>query len=155
MSTRGIERYRQIVERIEAMAQAGFEESAHIGDLCRAAAVNQRTLRTAFHFVHGMPPYRYLRSFRMQQARRALLVAAAEPGVVTRIAMHFGFLELGRFSVEYREIFGECPSQTVLRSRSAPAHFNPIELDDAPELSPAAPRGLPEHAPAHSENLGP
>jgi hypothetical protein len=27
--------------------------------------------------------------------------------------MCFGFVELGRFSVEYRKIFGESPSQTL------------------------------------------
>jgi AraC-like DNA-binding protein len=32
---------------------------------------------------------------------------------VTEIATGFGFLELGRFSVEYRKAFGESPSQTL------------------------------------------
>jgi AraC-like DNA-binding protein len=32
---------------------------------------------------------------------------------VKEIATGFGFLELGRFSVEYRKVFGESPSQTL------------------------------------------
>jgi hypothetical protein len=30
--------------------------------------------------------------------------------------MCFGFVELGRFSVEYRKVFGESPSQTLHRA---------------------------------------
>jgi len=32
---------------------------------------------------------------------------------VAKIATRFGFTELGRFSVEYREMFGESPSTTL------------------------------------------
>jgi AraC-like DNA-binding protein len=32
---------------------------------------------------------------------------------VSEIAMRFGFSELGRFSVEYRKVFGQSPSATL------------------------------------------
>ena len=32
---------------------------------------------------------------------------------VTRIALDAGFRQLGRFAVEYRKRFGECPSETL------------------------------------------
>jgi AraC-like DNA-binding protein len=38
---------------------------------------------------------------------------------VTEIATGFGFVELGRFSVEYRKIFGESPSQTLHQASQA------------------------------------
>ena len=34
---------------------------------------------------------------------------------VTAIAAALGFTEIGRFSVRYRELFGESPSQTLQR----------------------------------------
>jgi AraC-like DNA-binding protein len=50
---------------------------------------------------------------RLSEARRALLAADCKRVTVTEIATSFGFLELGRFSVEYRKVFGENPSQTL------------------------------------------
>jgi len=53
---------------------------------------------------------------RMSEARKALLSPASPSQTVTDVAMHFGFLELGRFSVEYRRAFGERPSATLRRA---------------------------------------
>ena len=50
---------------------------------------------------------------RLSQARQALLSANCKLMTVTEIATSFGFVELGRFSVEYRKVFGESPSQTL------------------------------------------
>ena len=50
---------------------------------------------------------------RLSEARRALLAADCKRITVTEIATEFGFLELGRFSVEYRKVFGESPSKTL------------------------------------------
>jgi AraC family ethanolamine operon transcriptional activator len=61
---------------------------------------------------------------RLSQARRALLCADAELVTVTEIATCFGFVELGRFSVEYRRMFGESPSQTL--HRVAPGSTFPV-----------------------------
>jgi transcriptional regulator GlxA family with amidase domain len=117
------QRYRQIVCSIEEFLRTDRGEQLHVDDLCRAAAVSERTLRNAFRKVHGVSPYRYLRGFRMTQARQALLSAASRRGTVTEVAMQFGFLELGRFAVDYRSAFGECPSATLRRAleRDVPA----------------------------------
>jgi AraC-like DNA-binding protein len=36
---------------------------------------------------------------------------------VTDVALRWGFLELGRFSVQYRQRFGEAPSETLKKAR--------------------------------------
>jgi len=112
--------YRQIVDRIETVARADAGEPLRIADLCRVASVNGPTLRRAFRTGRGISPCRHLRAYRLTQARHALLSADVERGAVTQIAMRFGFLELGRFAVDYRSIFGECPSATLRRSREQP-----------------------------------
>ena len=67
--------------------------------------------------VQGVvPPCRHLRMVRLFQVRRALSSAHGQVVTVTAIATSFGFAELGRFSVEYRKVFGESPSVTLRRA---------------------------------------
>jgi transcriptional regulator GlxA family with amidase domain len=111
---------RQLVEEAEQLALSDTSEPLHISALCVALAVSERTLRKAFHAIHGLPPCRHLRMLRLSRARRALLGANCELTTVTEIATNFGFVELGRFSVEYRKLFGESPSQTLSRASLPP-----------------------------------
>ncbi|WP_079539709.1 helix-turn-helix domain-containing protein [Bradyrhizobium lablabi] len=104
---------RDLVEETENLALAEVDGPLHISALCVALAVSERTLRKAFHKAYGLPPCRHLRMLRLSRARRALLSADSKLVTVTEIATCFGFVELGRFSVEYRKVFGESPSQTL------------------------------------------
>lgn len=104
---------RDLVGQAEKLALADLDEPLHISALCRVLAVSERTLRKAFRKTYGLPPCRHLRMLRLSQARRALLAADCTRVTVTEIATSFGFVELGRFSVEYRKVFGESPSQTL------------------------------------------
>jgi transcriptional regulator GlxA family with amidase domain len=105
-----------LVKRAEQLTLADLDQPLHISALCRALAVSERTLRKAFLGKHGVPPCRHLRLLRLSHARRALLSADRNLVTVTEIATGFGFVELGRFSVEYRKVFGESPSQTLQRA---------------------------------------
>jgi AraC-like DNA-binding protein len=109
------ERYCRIVDRIEDLACARLGEALRIDELCVISGVSQRTLRTAVRAVHEMTPCRFVRAIRMREARKAMLSQHSARETVTQIAMRFGFLELGRFSVQYRLMFGESPSATRRR----------------------------------------
>lgn len=117
MLSRTDQRYQSIVDRVEQIARLQWGEPLHIQFLCRTCGVTERTLRNAFQSICGATPYRYLRERRMLEARQALLHANSA-ATVTSIATHYGFLELGRFSVEYRSAFGERPSETLRRAAS-------------------------------------
>jgi AraC-like DNA-binding protein len=84
--------------------------------LLSPAAKNQEALIRVYAARTVPPPYRHLRMRRLSQARSALLSADGNFTTVTEIATLFGFVELGRFSVEYRKMFGESPSQTLQRA---------------------------------------
>ena len=109
------DRSRCLVDEAENLILANVQVPIEISELCRALAVSERTLRKAFQKTRGLPPCRRLRMLRLSGARRVLLSAHGRCVTVTEIATSFGFVELGRFSVEYRKMFGESPSETLGR----------------------------------------
>jgi len=104
-------RYPQIVERFVRIARANFGNVVRIDDFCRLARANPRTISRAFKVVHDTTPSRYLRELRLMEIRRFLL-SGRNRASITHVATRFGFRELGRFSVLYRNKFGEAPSVT-------------------------------------------
>jgi transcriptional regulator GlxA family with amidase domain len=74
--------------------------------------VSRRELEYAFRTVFDESPRAYLQSLRLNAIRRALRsTRTCEP--VTRIAFDHGVTHLGRFSAQYRRLFGELPSETL------------------------------------------
>ena len=97
-----------------------------VKDLARLCEVRRRTLEKHFRRFAGCAPLKFLRTARLDQARRQLIAAA--PGTnVTAVATQCGLTHLGRFAVTYRERYGESPSDT-LRYRRIPLHQNPSYL---------------------------
>jgi AraC-like DNA-binding protein len=102
-----------LVQKAEILALRRHDKPVQMSALSRALGVSERTLRKLFNEIHGRPPSRHLRMLRMSQVRGALLSARGQVATVTEIATNYGFAELGRFSVEYRKVFGESPSKTL------------------------------------------
>lgn len=92
-------------------ARAG--DPIYLAELCQAARVSERTLRNAFQHLYGVSPIRYLVLRRMELVRRALRDADPRKTRVSDIASRFGFTNLGRFAMEFRQLYGESPSRML------------------------------------------
>ena len=90
-------------------------ESLYVVEACQRLGVSVRTLHTACIEHTGLSPHRFLSLRRLHLARRALVESDPHSATVTGIAADFGFWEFGRFSVRYRQVFGESPSATLAR----------------------------------------
>jgi len=115
----------QIVRCAEAFFRQHVDESITIAQLSSIAGVSERGLRNAFYDVYQTSPKRYLRQWRLHRVRHVLRATRSSVESVTAVATRHGLYELGRFAVEYRELFGEPPSHTLYRARSqqaAPAY---------------------------------
>ena len=115
-TTTGGRRHDAIVARFEEFLAENPDRPLYLTEICAAIGVAERTLRASCEEHLGMGPVRYLTLRRMHLTRRALQRADSSRSTVTRIVTDHGFWELGRFSVAYRALFGESPSETLRRS---------------------------------------
>jgi AraC family transcriptional regulator, ethanolamine operon transcriptional activator len=103
-----------------------------IRDLCAAAAVPERTLRTAFTEYFGVGPMHLLKARQLHEVRRALLAADPSDHTVSGVAHSWGVWDLGHFSRRYRVLYAEMPSTTLARLPSkcdVTAARSPMSLD--------------------------
>ncbi|MET4538372.1 AraC-like DNA-binding protein [Arthrobacter bambusae] len=89
-------------------------EVLHVADVAARMRVSARSLERAFRESLGMGPAQYLRTKRLDRARR-LLEEADRGTSVTDIAAAQGFYHPSRFAQYYRDRFGESPSATIAR----------------------------------------
>jgi AraC family ethanolamine operon transcriptional activator len=87
--------------------------------LCHQVGVSRRSLEYAFRNVSGVTPGQYIKLRRLAAARKMLVEADPAQTTVTSIALKYGFHHLGSFSIDYKSLYGESPSQT-LQSRKKP-----------------------------------
>jgi AraC-like DNA-binding protein len=102
-----------VVKRaIEAMHDAPQTPWSTVS-LARESAVSRRSLQKAFAAEGYPPPMAYLRQLKLRRVHDELL--RSEPGsiTVTAVARRWGFIHGGRFASQYRELFGQNPSQTL------------------------------------------
>jgi AraC-like DNA-binding protein len=111
--TTGGRRHDMIIVRFEEFLEAHPDQPLYLTEICAAIGVAERTLRVACEEHLGMGPIRFLSLRRMHLVHRALRQADPSATTVTRVATDHGFWELGRFSVAYRGLFGESPSESL------------------------------------------
>ena len=104
-----------IVKLAEDHALSQTSDHLYVSDLCRVAAVSERTLEYAFKEVMGLTPVTYLIRVRLHRVRQALLAATQGSTTVSTEALNWGFWHFGEFSRAYKDCFGELPSDTLRR----------------------------------------
>jgi transcriptional regulator GlxA family with amidase domain len=107
----------RVVSRVEELFVAASAEPVYVTSLCEALGIPERTLRLVFAEQYGAGLTHVLRCRRLCQVHRALLEASRDAHVAA-IAGRFGFWHLGQFAADYRRLFGERPSDTLLRAPS-------------------------------------
>jgi AraC family ethanolamine operon transcriptional activator len=78
--------------------------------------ISRRTLQYSFQEVLDLNPVKFLRVMRLNGVRRVLRAADPQNDTVGDVAARWGFWHLSRFAADYREMFGELPSDTLKKS---------------------------------------
>jgi AraC-like DNA-binding protein len=105
------------VRRARRFILERLAENLTVTQIARAASASKRTLFEGFQRTHGMGPLAWMRAQRLDRARSDLLAAQAGEVRVTDVALRWGFPHIGRFSIAYRQCFGETPTATLHRER--------------------------------------
>jgi AraC-like DNA-binding protein len=107
-----------VVRRAERFIIDNVSASITISDVADHLGISLRSLQAGFRQWRETTPTAFLRRVRLQLVRDELLRSGTEANV-TAVALRHGFSHLGRFSAQYRAIFGEDPSMTLRRGRAA------------------------------------
>ncbi|NMM27373.1 MAG: helix-turn-helix domain-containing protein [Glaciimonas sp.] len=107
---------KRVVDKTKAYVLEHHDDPVTVTDLCMALNISRRTLQYSFESVLDINPAAYLRAIRLNRARRALKDGAGiAQTTVADIAARWGFWHLSRFAGNYKQMFGELPSETLRR----------------------------------------
>ncbi len=114
----GLPASRAVVTHAIDLMRSYPESAWTTAELARATGVGSRALQKAFAASGESPPMAYLRHLRLHRVRAELVDASrsGSPVAVTTAASRWGFVHLGRFAQQYRQVFGESPSETLRSS---------------------------------------
>lgn len=106
----------EVARRAYRYLLEAMEEVPSIRNLCAMTGASYATLERGYQEIYGMAPQTHIKALRLSHARKELRKPNAST-TVTDVAVRWGFFELGRFAVQYRQRFGEMPSETLRRAR--------------------------------------
>ena len=107
----------RIAKLMQEYIEEHYRETIRMEDLCRETSVGIRTLQRCFKEYFDLSISEYLKAVRLNAAYRELTVGHPSGSPVSTIALQNGFTNLGRFSIEFRKLFGQLPSE-ILSTRA-------------------------------------
>ncbi len=117
----GRQRYR-VVELVDAYVRASPDRLVTVSELCTILNISRRALQTSFQEVLGIGPHAYIRAVSLNSVRRHLRSIESPYRSVQDAAAAFGFWHMSQFALDYREMFGERPSDTLRRRHDVRMH---------------------------------
>lgn len=105
------------IEAIRHYVMRHIREDLAMEDLASLCKVSVKTLYNLFNREFGITPSAYIRELKLEAVHQCLKEDDSLLNV-TQVALDFGFTNLGRFSGQYKQLFGESPSTTLKRHRA-------------------------------------
>lgn len=107
--------YPEFLKRALHYIHQNIQQPICSDDLERIAGVSKQKLSKAFRERLKLSYNSYIRYYRLKCIYQELSLAKDKKNI-TNIAMKWGVNHLGRFSIEYKQQFGESPSDTIRKS---------------------------------------
>lgn len=106
---------KQVIDRARSLLLSDDGQSPSVTDVAAELGISRRYLQTCFNKAVGIPATAFVRAEKLNRVRRDLLKArqSLNTSMIGDVATEAGFSHLSRFAAEYRQLFGELPSETV------------------------------------------
>ncbi len=111
---------RSIIRQVLRHIEENPANDLTIADLVELSGLSARALQHGFREEVGVSPVTHVRNVRLDRVRRDIEISV-DP--IADIAGRWRFFHLGRFAAQYRERFGELPSET--RTNAHGYRFSP------------------------------
>lgn len=93
-------------------------ENAHkpyvSGDICSIVGTSERTLQYTIKAFTGLSPAQFYKNMKLSFVREKLIQNERDISKVSQLANEFGFWHSSQFATDYRNHFGELPSETLI-----------------------------------------
>ncbi len=109
----------QIFDQLLAWIEANLHRPLQVSDLVEQSGYSQRSLRNFFQERFGCGPIHWIRSRRLDGARKRLLSPAASD-TVSAIAASFGYRHLSQFSRDFQKAYNVRPSDLLREGLRGP-----------------------------------
>lgn len=100
------------IDKVLSFINESLFNEITIPKLCSYANISIRTLEYGFQERFLISPKQYIKALKLNDVRQKLLLSPKRP-VISEIANKHGFNHMGQFSADYKELFGELPSETI------------------------------------------
>jgi AraC-like DNA-binding protein len=104
------------VEKARSFISVNLHEDIKLSDIANSVGVCPRLLQKAFSQHCGCSPMQFLTQTRLNRIRQDL-EQATRSVKITDVMMRYGFIQGGKFAKEYRQLFGENPSETLKQAK--------------------------------------
>jgi len=99
--------------KIRSFLLNSLEETMSIQSIVEQFKISDKTLESSFKSLFGITPKRFINLLKLNHAHEDLQLADALTTNVSDIASKWGFSNFGRFSKDYKALFGVLPSETL------------------------------------------
>ncbi len=107
-----------VLRLAEEYIEANWARAITIEELASHTNTSIRSLYAAFKKHRGYSPMRFAKTVRLRRSKQMLLEGNPRTSV-SQIAFKCGFGNLGHFASDFRQMFGELPSEVFARAQRA------------------------------------
>lgn len=92
-----------------------LDEIISVSQVSKFINIPERTLRYHFEKKYNLSPKDFIQKLRLNAVKKRLS-NSTEPPIIYKIASEYNFWHMGQFTRDYKNLFGELPSETIKTS---------------------------------------